>query len=544
LPETVKLPDDIPWRWAGHVLLPAEYFHISTFGPAMPSIGLFYYIVPRAESEKDFPYHKIVLLKAVVTLSGISWGWDDPTGLTNGISGYAPCIGARLDLSLSYSVARGGQTDEAGLFVRDVFPKHQEMVVNEIIGQETLERATTRVSSTKSWNTNIGLTIPKLGLGVSAGSSDTTTTESENERSQRNSRQTQVEHTYHVLTAYHLGGPNVSFTIQPRPFEGESWELVNGFRILEGIQEFLVFTTVPLRAKELSVGCQLYTGFRTRNLLGPDQRGNLGLPTQPDHPLPMSGTYPHGGQPNQPPPLTWETWKSNYVGYLAMLEFWEQQVAPPAVFSVEFGSLDRILLYRDNPCDDAGLSPFDLDPCTVALNPTTGREFLSQSHPATAKHVEAHFREIAVPKPSPALFADIQGSTRRAAANAHVRDLFHAFLATTRASKSETEFHKTNTFKSAVLWNLMHQPEVSGLSLNRYIGQLDKEEQETATRFKVQTLRHLVFPPAQLATRESVREYKKLQDAVIDLVARRPPAAPTSRRTMRARRRTQRPQNR
>src|SRR5262249_49249614 len=141
---------------------------------------------------------------------------------------YAPCVGAVLDVRLGYhrSDPQGDWID-GDLYVRDLFPKHQEMVINEIIGTETLQKTSSSVTTTKSWNVSAsgGITIPvvNLSLGASASSSETTVTQDTTERSQRDSRQTDVQNTNHVLTGYHQGHAGATLTIQPRPFEGENW---------------------------------------------------------------------------------------------------------------------------------------------------------------------------------------------------------------------------------------------------------------------------------------------------------------------------------
>src|SRR5947209_7687514 len=66
---------------------------------------------------------------------------------------------------------------------------------------------------------------------------------------------------YHVLTAYHLGGNTATLTIEPRPYEGENWELAGGPRIVEGIQEFVLIAQVPDTVGAIDVDACLTIGF-------------------------------------------------------------------------------------------------------------------------------------------------------------------------------------------------------------------------------------------------------------------------------------------
>jgi hypothetical protein len=273
-PTEPPLPPDIPWRLAGSQAL-ATNASVTSTGTAVqdvtleklggglyPSISVFYYLVPLTETITQFPNNRIVMIKVFATLTGMkAVPGSDVSGL---FYNTVPCVGAIIDVFLSYFDDKSGAYVSDGVYVKDVYPKHQETTFNELVGEETLDKVSSSVSTTKQWNASAtgGAQVGPVSLGGSASESETQTTARQREHSERHSRQTEVHHIQHVLTAYHVGGSEVAFTIQPRPFEGETWQLVQGYRLVEGIQEFVIVAAFPADAAYWRINANMRVGFK------------------------------------------------------------------------------------------------------------------------------------------------------------------------------------------------------------------------------------------------------------------------------------------
>jgi hypothetical protein len=171
-----------------------------------------------------------------------------------------PCIGGIVNLDLICQTGPSGREP----YIRDIHPRRQEMIVDETIGVETMERSSSRTAVTKQWNISGTGSIPIEGftVGVSGGYGETMTEEQARERSKKLSHITEVQHVHHVLTSYHLGTDKACMTIQPRPFEGEHWEMLKGYRLVEGIQDFFLIVNVPNDVEVLKIRACLNLGWR------------------------------------------------------------------------------------------------------------------------------------------------------------------------------------------------------------------------------------------------------------------------------------------
>ncbi len=256
------------WRDPGAFQLEGGFAGLS------PSIAAFYYLLPAetptAESPSAFGDDRILLLKIAGTFTGLAPAAPQAKAVAHGVFGvarlpgidafddlpksYVPCFGGAIQVTLE---GTGGQA--SGAYIRDVFPRRQEMVVNEVVGSESLNRQSSRVSVTKTTNLSGGGSY--AGVSASASQGTTATAESQRESSQRNSHTTNIEHVHHVLTAYHLGSEEAVLTVQPRPFEGEYWELVGGIRKVEGIQECVVTVHVPATVNQFRVRVRFFPGW-------------------------------------------------------------------------------------------------------------------------------------------------------------------------------------------------------------------------------------------------------------------------------------------
>jgi hypothetical protein len=271
-PIDIQLPPDIPWR---RLALPGRVRTEGGFPGLSPSISAFYFPYPTPPATPESPpgpfgTDRILLLKVVATFTGLAPSPPQAKAVAKAAFGtarilgidalddlpktYVPCFGGAIHVMLE---SASGGVDSA--YIRDIFPRRQEMVVHEVVGTETLNRQSTTVSVTKTSNLTGGASY--AGVSASASQGTTSTAESQRESSQRNSHTTNVEHVYHLLTAYHLGSDQAVLTVQPRPFEGEYWELVGGIRKVEGIQECVITVHIPTGVSQLGVRVRFYPGW-------------------------------------------------------------------------------------------------------------------------------------------------------------------------------------------------------------------------------------------------------------------------------------------
>lgn len=247
-----------------------------------PSITIFYNLVPstsqRGEEESssiDYPCDRILLVKVSSTLSGLTIGrqylesYGGSSGEIRETWGFRslPCVGGVVTVSLECKAGPSGRKP----YIRDLYPRRQEMVVDEELQVETLEKASGKVAVTKKWNINGEAGIPILekipgglikAVKVMGGYSETVAEEQARERSEKLAHITEFKHMHHVLTGYHVGLDKACMTIQPRPFEGEHWELLQGYRLVEGIQDFFLVINVPDDVETLKIRGCLNLGFR------------------------------------------------------------------------------------------------------------------------------------------------------------------------------------------------------------------------------------------------------------------------------------------
>jgi len=383
---------------------------------------------------------------------------------------------------------------QQSIVIRDVFPKHQEYVVNEMVGQETLSQQSSRTTTTKSWNVSGGASATLggwLGINAAESASGTTTSETAEEKSQRTSRQTEVHNIYHLLTAYDVGGAQTTLEMQPRPFAQESWDLVQGFRSIEGLQDLLVVAGVPLKAKRLLVECQLTAGFRGSLSQHPhyDDPTGLGITAPivpywlPQMPLRPEAVNVQGGAPSaylaQSVPL-WDDFIKIWGSYQTSLDFYHSHFDIPIVLTTKLPASGWTQLYwGDDPCGDE--PPPDL--CDeMEEEPAEGH--IQAGEDSGSKPVPARFVEHFVHASEGG--ADV--ASRIDAANRHSVAMFRSLKAASQQHDPEgIPLSDTMAWRGAVERHLeeMSLHPLADASLKSVLAELNKADRERASELSL-----------------------------------------------------------
>ena len=519
---------DVAWRLVGHSALDigqgGTSSGLTSSGKVVPSVAVFYCPVPRQETAGAFPMHRIVMLKVAVTTAGLQWmNQVQPNPHLPPIPIYTsvPCIGGVIGLRLSYTTPAGErqwpnvaptELTQQGLYIRDIYPKHQEMIVNQQLGQETLQTSSRRVATTEGWNASVSASVSLfdlVNLGGSYGTSSSTTTETTTTESKRETRVVEVQNINHVLTAYHLGSPEMAFTIQPRPFEGESWELINGYRVLEGIQEFILIVNMPHRAKYLRVDAQFLVGFR-------------GIQDTRDLNIRQSVFYSDlliplliGRADNASSNIDMEGYQKWITKYIEIKTFndrlrWDALVGTTRLDLNGWGRT----FYGNDPCAPES----NVDPCLAVSGAGTRAQlndvFAPEGQELSAFQKQSKFSELPVRYTPP-----LEGSDRRSIANANMRNAFEAvLLASRQANIPQVELQETSMFQTSFLRALANLPSSdtrSNISLDTYMSNLNARQIGHAQRFNLQTLRDLTHAPQNINTSTDAKTFLELRDAIL-----------------------------
>jgi hypothetical protein len=344
---TLTPPLDITWtRMAFSRDMVDTNFEDATFGPKWrSSLAVYYYIVPEEETADDYPTSRIIYLKFTCSITGYnpsesladakqvaeeSGALDDLQRSTwEVISGsgwsakYWPCLGAIMQLAV-YPGAGDAVGPDDYPYILDFEPKKREIYEAVSEGKENLSGSAGKTEITKGSTGVSGLEIGGSagfsigGFGASGSvthtSSDTTinqnTTDTSREARETLSRTTQSSQLYQLFNGYHLGSNRALFVVAPRPHTVSDqaqteFNLIDGARKLEGIQEVFVVVHMPKSLTGFCLQAGLDTGHQVSTLV-PYQalarrRVDDGGPPQPNG-GPEDPPVPPPDPPHPPPP--------------------------------------------------------------------------------------------------------------------------------------------------------------------------------------------------------------------------------------------------
>ncbi|MBE1605716.1 hypothetical protein [Actinopolymorpha pittospori] len=336
-------PLDITWtRIAFSRDMIDTNFGDATFGPKWrSSLAVYYYVVPDEETADAYPNSRIVYLKLTCSITGFnpseglagakqiaeeSGALDDLQRSTwevvtaSGWSAkYWPCLGAIMQLAV-YPNGGGDVDPDDYPYILDFEPKKREMYESVSEGSEFLSGSQDKTEITKGSTSVSGLEIGGSagfsigGFGASGSvthtSSDTNinqkTTDTSREARETLSRTTQSSQMYQLFNGYHLGSNRALFVVAPRPHtvsdqSQTEFNLIDGARKLEGIQEVFVVVHMPKDLPGFCLQAGLDTGHQVTTLVPYHslmaRRIDDGGP-----PLPNGGGVPPVPPPNPPTP--------------------------------------------------------------------------------------------------------------------------------------------------------------------------------------------------------------------------------------------------
>lgn len=184
----------------------------------------------------------------------------EPTALSGGVDSESAVVG-----------------DEEYPYFIDFEPKKRELYESVTESGESLSGSSGRISTQKGNTTTASVElegkVPIVNIGSSASLthqwSESTTTDSSTDRRETQSRSTQLSQMYQLFNGYHLGTNRAVFALFPRPhvvnqeaYQQSNYNLINGQRQLEGVQDVFLVTLMPRTVAGICVEAWLDTAHR------------------------------------------------------------------------------------------------------------------------------------------------------------------------------------------------------------------------------------------------------------------------------------------
>lgn len=306
----LSIPIDIPWRRLAFSADMIDRRIDTMYVPPRwrPSMTVYHHVVPEAQTAATYPDARVIYLKLSASMTGWSpadylddavkleeargiddWqrsAWEVLLG-SGWVGRYAPCVGAIAQVAVYPRPQDETPLHDYPYFV-DFEPKKRELYETRTESGEVLsgsshhvnvQKGTTSTETTeKSEIVNGGsFRVPGLEVGASgewgtrksnsAQTVDLRNTDTMAERRETVSHSTQLSQMYQLFTSYHPGTNRAVFVILPRPHivtsaEQAEFNLINGPRLLEGVQEVFLVVHVPRSIPGICVQAWLDTGHR------------------------------------------------------------------------------------------------------------------------------------------------------------------------------------------------------------------------------------------------------------------------------------------
>lgn len=316
----MTLPIDIPWKRLAYSVDMVDTFMDVPLPPKWrSSIAVFYHEVPEEETRDNYPDRRIVFIKVTASITGFSAdrllglrrlpsseveysyntgdeGWWRSVAC-QGFSPYFPCYGAIMQISVyphntdieglpiySEIIANDQPMPPVDLppgvkaavlvktpYIMDFEPKRREVFESRADTDGFLAGSTSKLNTGKS-HTNThsvsaqvsaGFAGVEASLGYQYTNQDVTYTNKEWAREKRESfsHTTNLNQIYSLFDGYHLGTNRAMFVMQPRPhMVNTDFNLIDGIRKLEGIQDIFLVVSIPKSNKGFCVQARLDTG--------------------------------------------------------------------------------------------------------------------------------------------------------------------------------------------------------------------------------------------------------------------------------------------
>jgi hypothetical protein len=317
--KSLALPKDIPWkRLAYSIDMTDPVMDSNLPSKWRSSLGVFYHEVPEEETIEDYPDRRIVFLKVTASITGFNLNEaavceDIKRSILSGniaeaecsrwealfasqwVRKYFPCYGAILQVCVfpHKDDLEEGDTwkDEFGYlcfnpedpsallkkipYIMDFEPKKREVFEARTESGEFLAGSSSTLNTGKSHTNTKSLSVSaevsvgagpasaSVGMGYEKTTQDVTYTNKEWAREKRESfsHSTSLNQIYSIFDGYHLGTNRAMFVIQPRPhIVSTDFNLIDGIRKLEGIQDVFLVVSIPKDNKGFCVQAHLDTG--------------------------------------------------------------------------------------------------------------------------------------------------------------------------------------------------------------------------------------------------------------------------------------------
>ncbi len=295
--EALSIPTDIPWQRLGY----SRDMLDRTFGGIQPpkwrsSLAIQASCIPLEETQDDYPDARIFYIKITSSITGWSprevleghllpnpiWDpWQRATWEAIAASpvltrSYWACVSAILQVGI-YPRPEAGVADDDYPFIRDFEPKKRELYetvteTKEVLGGSNNTLHTEKgLSTTKQVDARIGASYGGVGASISTHEgreeSHLETSDTSTERRETAGRSTQLSQMYQLFNGYHIGTNRAVFAMFPRPhIVAESsqieFNLINGERRLEGVQDVFLVVQVPRSLPGICVRAFLDTGHK------------------------------------------------------------------------------------------------------------------------------------------------------------------------------------------------------------------------------------------------------------------------------------------
>jgi hypothetical protein len=312
--QALNLPLDITWQRLGY----SRDMIDTSFGDLLlppkwrSSMAVYSYVVPEEQTAESYPNSRIVYLKLSCSITGfnisedlidpeeVSGSGDELDDLQNSTweailsegwaNRYWPCYGAISQIAI-YPSAEDDVGPDDFPFIQDFEPKKRELYETRSESGEFLSGTSAKVNVQKGTTTNDLTEESNIITGGSASfglfevfkasasasgewgtrkntgtvTVDNTTTDSSREKRESTSFSTSFSQMYQLFNGYHLGTNRAVFVIAPRPHTVSEpaqveFNLINGERKLEGIQEMFLIVRVPKKLQGICVQANLDTG--------------------------------------------------------------------------------------------------------------------------------------------------------------------------------------------------------------------------------------------------------------------------------------------
>jgi len=304
----LNLPIDIPWKLvnSSEDMMDKTFCDKSVPTPFRSSIALYCYNPSESEIPTEFTScgQNLTFLKVSCSITGYQpttkerqgivdllnvMGSVDYSKIEEIIAEYLACYGALLNVSVHYKEPEGKEPKQYPRII-DFEPKIREFVQAASETGELLTSSNNNLKTGKSYvstettknswkiNANTKAKVPledkgefEVGLGGETGQERTESdqdgwsinTDATTLRQEKESTTTQLSQMYNLLTGYHAGTNRVSFVLLPRPHSLQPTNrrtFVQGFREIEGMQDFFLIVLKERRQSLLCVDINLQTG--------------------------------------------------------------------------------------------------------------------------------------------------------------------------------------------------------------------------------------------------------------------------------------------